>query len=69
MTPGGRGETRSEAALAALQTELRRRAALLDADMDVVSVTLTLKFTAGSPRVRGTVWHEERVAREHAVNR
>ena len=63
-TAYGAHRSRTQALLEAVREELSRRSGLLDADGDVVSVTLTLKLTAGQPEVRGVVYQEERLARQ-----
>jgi hypothetical protein len=60
-------QSRTQAALSAVNKELSRRSTLLDEDDDVVSVTVTLKFSAGSTTVRGVVYHEERLARQAPI--
>jgi len=56
--------TRSQAALAAVRAEFAKREARLDADDDVVRVTISIKFIRASPFVRGLVYEEERLVKE-----
>lgn len=53
--------TRSQALLAALRRETDRHQALVDSASDLHTVTITIKFVAGSEQIRGVSWQEERL--------
>lgn len=55
--------TRTEAIWAAIQDELLRRRALVDADQDLVRLTISVKLQAGTALVRGRAVEEERIER------
>lgn len=53
---------RAQAALTAIREDLERRRACIDADGDLVSLTVTVKFVRGTAQVRGLVYQDERLA-------
>lgn len=54
--------TLTEAARAAIRAELDRRRAVTDASTGLHTLTITLKFVAGTDQVRGVAWQEESLA-------
>lgn len=59
LAPG----SRSAVVLAAITREVEAHRARIDAARDLGEVTVTVKLEAGSDRVRGVVYQEERVCR------
>lgn len=53
--------TRSQALLAAVRREIDRRQALTDLAPGLTQITITVKFTAETGHVRGTIWQEEAI--------
>lgn len=60
QAPRSRSEVISDAVIA----ELLRREKSIDADGSLIKVTVTIKLEAGTTRLRGVSWQEDRVARK-----
>ena len=53
--------SRSEILLAEVTRQIAERRAHLDAATDLGEISIIVKMNAGTTRVRGVIWHEERV--------
>lgn len=58
--------SRADALAAAVRLVLEEHRAAVNAAADLHTVTIEIKFEAGTDKVRGTRWSEERLARQRS---